>query len=272
MGTLRLSAFIAVLAGSGLSGYALFGADKPYQQQSAPGKTGADILGRVAERYSRCKTYRDRGVVTTLYRGKEQRLRDTAEFRTAFVRPDSIRFEFRDHPARGPSSRHIVWTDGESVRTRWDHEGKRGEPREERSLSAAIAGATGISGGTAHNIPRLLLPDVVSGRSPLDLSDLQVMEDESVERVPCFRIRGTWRGDPVTLWIDKKRMLIRKIVERARFPDFEAMTTITYYPEIDIQIPPSELKLDCQEGPGGAQQESAAPVSTAPARKGKPGR
>jgi hypothetical protein len=73
------------------------------------------------------------------------------------VRPERFRFEYDDPTPEKP---YIVWANAGVIRTWWYV--KPGEERQP-SLSDAIAGATGVSGGSAHTIPTLLLPDRIGG-------------------------------------------------------------------------------------------------------------
>ena len=51
----------------------------------------------------------------------------------------------------------------------------------DRCKELGIAGATGVSGGSAHTIPTLLLPDQIGGRSMASLTDLTRLPDEAVD-------------------------------------------------------------------------------------------
>ena len=133
------------------------------------------LMTEVAKAYASCSSYRDTGVAVTLIESKTT----TTKFKTAFVRPDRFRFEYRNRP---PSpffaSWMIIWKEKGDVRTWWSVAGK---VEAEESLNAAIAGATAVSNGTAHTIPRQLMPTVVSGLSLARSADSKHQADVFAE-------------------------------------------------------------------------------------------
>ncbi len=121
------------------------------------GLTAREILDRMEKTYGNCKSYSDSGVVKTVYISAEGKRTRERPFITAFVRPDRFRFEYRKDEEGDPKreTRYIVWRNGQEVETWWDVRPGFAKPE---SLNMALAGATGVSGGSAHRIPALLLP------------------------------------------------------------------------------------------------------------------
>ncbi len=97
---------------------------------------------------------------------------------------------------------------GDDVR-RWWYVSPGVEKRE--SLSLALAGATGVSGGSAHTVPILLPPNEISGRSLSELTELKPLVVAKLGQVDCFRIEGKFGDQPLTLWIDRQTFLVRRI-------------------------------------------------------------
>ncbi len=55
------------------------------------------------------------------------------------------------------------------------------------------------------------MPDEVGGNSLTNMTDLELLEDENVDGVPCFKIQGKYTSGRVrTLWIEKESYLILK--------------------------------------------------------------
>jgi len=232
------------LAGAVFAGVA---ADK----ESTDSLTAQQILDKMATAYATCKSYRDSGVVTNFF---DPQHIDIKPFRTAFVRPDQFRFEYDEGTPEKP---YIVWTKGDEVRTWWYI--KPGVERQP-SLELGIAGATGVSGGSAHTIPNLLLSDRIGGRSIASLTDLTRLPDEAIDDTPCFRLQGKFADRPTTLWLEKETCLIRRIVEDTTL----TKTTTVYRPEIDKEITAKELEFkatdqDFQSSPVNARSISLAP-------------
>jgi outer membrane lipoprotein-sorting protein len=213
------------------------GADEPKPQAL----TAQDVLDRVAKAYAGCKSYHDSGVVKTLFVQADGNRTVEKPFATAFVRPDRFRFEYKDKAGGGPERCYIVWRKGKEVQTWWD---VRPGVEKPPSLGLALAGATGVSGGSAHTVPALLLPKEVGGRRLTDLAEAKRVEDAKLDRVDCFRIEGKFADSPTTLWIDQESFLVRRIDAREQFPDFRTETTTTYHPAIDEDIPDKKLEFD----------------------------
>lgn len=194
---------------------------------------GTEILKRMATTYAAAATYRDSGVVRTEFVRNEGTRFTERPFMTAFVRPDRFRFEFTDTRASGQSTRYIVWRGGSDVATWWDV-----GARLERGLSLglALAGATGVSGGSAHAVPRLLMPDEVDGWALTDLQDAQRAPDDNVDGVRCFRVRGRNLDDPIVVWVGQSDYLLRLIESSHRFDDFTSRTSAHYSPVANAEV------------------------------------
>jgi outer membrane lipoprotein-sorting protein len=200
-----------------------------------------DVLDRMAKVYAGCKSYHDSGVVKTVFVQADGNRTVEKPFTTAFVRPDRFRFEYKENDGGGPERRYIVWRRGKEVQTWWD--GKPGVEKPE-SLNLALAGATGVSGESAHTVPALLLPKEVEGRRLTDMTEAKRIADAKLDKVDCSRIEGKFAGRPTTLWIDQKSFLVRRIDAQMKFHDFRTETTTTYDPAIDEEIPDQKLEFD----------------------------
>jgi outer membrane lipoprotein-sorting protein len=197
------------------------------------------ILDEMAGVYASCKSYRDSGIVTTLVvMNNGDRRVEEKPFKTAFVRPDRLRFEYEDKTGK-PPSRYIVWSDGKEVQTWWTITGLQ----KPKTLGLALGGATGVSGGSAATIPALLLPGQTWG-SLKGLREAKCTEDGKLENVECFRVEGTFGKHPITLWIAKDSHLLRRIDTQVRLDDFRTEQTTVYDPTIDEDIADKLLEFD----------------------------
>jgi hypothetical protein len=217
-------------------------ADVPRKEDA----TAARVLARTTRIYAECKTYRDSGVVRLEFSGEGTvAFKADKPFRTAFARPDRFRFEYKETRQGGQDSRYIVWRGGDEVQSWWDIlPGIKKPP----SLALALAGATGVSSGSAHTIPALLLPEEISGLRLTDLTGLRRLKDEKLGNVDCFRIEGEAVGQPMSLWIDRASHLVRRIDTQMRLQvQGKAVLceqTTTYEPTVDGEIPAAELAFD----------------------------
>jgi hypothetical protein len=196
-------------------------------------QTAAELIREMAATYANCRSYRDQGAVKTTS-SSDNRV-DEKPFWTEFIRPDYFRFEYDDRlaPFFMKWNRNYVWLDHGEV---WDWFAFNKGKEREKSLDLALACATGVSGGSAHRVPRLLMPkNVTWGRSLVGLLDPKVECVEKIDGHPCYRVTGRYApGMDATVWIDVDSHLIRQVLEVFKSHGFQQLTT--YEPEIDVAI------------------------------------
>lgn len=179
--------------------------------------TTADLLARVAERYATARSYRDTGENTTNFSSPEPLAWHTSirPFSTAFVRPDRFRFEFRSQACGPDSEWHlgVIWLHRNCVHRWWGL--KPAAPERVSDLGLALAGFTGVSGGTAHAIPQML--GLCGGSPTLPAADAtRILGRECLGDRECFVLEGVrLMGDSTRLWIDAtEHCLVQQRSER----------------------------------------------------------
>jgi hypothetical protein len=193
-----------------------------------------EILERTAATYASCRSYSDQGVVTNIYTSKWGKHLDEKPFATRFIRPDLFRFDFQDRffPYQRLWTRFVVWSIRGKTLEWWtvtDPKAAR-----ESSLGEALSGATGISGGSAHRIPKLLLPDEIPGRSIAQLGDPELTGEELIDGHTCYRIEGIYgNSNKQIVWVGKEDLLIRRVDESNQFADVD---TTTYEPLLNPNV------------------------------------
>jgi outer membrane lipoprotein-sorting protein len=149
--------------------------------------TAEAALQAMLARYASVESYQDRGVALTKWRDKPQA--DEIIFTTFFRRPNRFRFEWTSHhpypPLRHLKTHHVIWSDGTNA---FSYRDQNGGVEPEESLVMAIAGATGISKGSALTVSNMLLPEM-NAVSLADLQDLRLRED-IFEETSCYCIYG----------------------------------------------------------------------------------
>jgi len=231
----------------------------PLQQNPTP----QQILRDMEKVYAMGRTYRDSGVVETVFIREESRRTVRKPFKTAFVRhPLRFRFEFLDLSVvpRDELRRYLVACDGDQVRTWWDLRPAIGSAKE---IASALEAAAGVSSGSSYTIPPLLMPDQpwepLMGNPMVALENLELLEDGEVEGAPCYRIGGDRDGEPVTLWIEKQRKLLRRVDGSRDFTEFRTESTTLFEPQMDVSVTEEELAFDPPESstdirPGGESE------------------
>lgn len=178
------------------------------------------LLNQMAKTYSRLISYQDEGVVVTSYDDETGGRIEKLPFKTSFKRPNLFRFEWTDYFLSKIGTKRVIWSNGKNAFVYWEPD----RFEQKKRLGLAIAGATGISRGSAHTVSQLLLADEVSGFSLTDLKDTLLLGEEVFEGTPCYHIKGTHpNGDSYHLWVGKSDLLLRRV----RLENEESGTTTT---------------------------------------------
>jgi outer membrane lipoprotein-sorting protein len=216
--------------------------------------TAEQILVQMTKVYKECKTYKDTGTTKwTSVMGDFNRLYD-GEFTTAFSRPDRFRFEFKGNAStqlkNGESKQwgihYIAW----HKKPETHYFSKVLTPRIEKSesLSVAVAGGTGISGGSATIPAFLLLPEEFEGNVTITgMTKVTRIEDAVFDGTDCYSIKGDWVGRATKVWIEKKTFLLRKIhwIDSAFGMTMESTTT--WEPFINEEVPRDLLEFNAPQ-------------------------
>lgn len=223
------------------------------QPSLAADNSGSDqeLMNRMFASYACCHSYMDEGEVVTVFTGGEKRWPDTRPFSTVFVRPSDFRFEFGDRYRNDLEwERYIVWQGGESILTWWSVEPNVGS---EPSLMLALAGATGVSSGSAMTIPHLLMPDTIRCKGIMSFAHWNLTGEETIGSAAAYKIQGNkhWHehdGEShqcrFTIWVDRQTLLILQTFHSNQFEDFVAETTTTYRPQINAIVPSDNLAFN----------------------------
>jgi hypothetical protein len=194
------------------------------------------LLAEVVKAYASMDSYSDVGSVTEQVHPGDPALR--TEFSTLYKRPNLFRFEFsRPHPyppLRHIVTRHIVGCDGFGAYSL--QRGHESEPtlQTRDDLAHAVAGATGVSSGSAHNIGRLLLHEV-AGMSILDLINPQFGAEMEIAGARCYSISARLpKGGERELCIERGTLLVRRVrTNHGKVPAEEVREAIRVNPPLD---------------------------------------
>lgn len=207
--------------------------------------SAGEVLANMAAAYARCSSYEDSGVAWVEFSGWPGHVSGTW-FRTSFVRGGGFRFEYEEENTeslfdrlRSPK-RMVIWGDNHRAQCWWTVGGLSAD-----TLNMEIAGATGVSDGTAHTIPRMLLPMHITGRSLSDLGDATLASIESIEGSPCFRIEGKYADQRLTIWVDTANYLLRRTLSRDVLEGgTEVVETTVYAPRLNVEIDPAAFAFE----------------------------
>jgi outer membrane lipoprotein-sorting protein len=188
-----------------------------FSPMSTAAESAQDVLSKMAQAYASLESYSDSGVV--LVRFRADATPEETTFETAFARPMFFRFAWVSHhpypPLRHLERRSVIWFDGTAAYLKSEGTSEVAKIEPQKSLSSAVAGATGVSAGSAHHVVRLLMPAEISGFSLKDLKAPTLETTEDVEGTSCHHIRGTTpQGVQIDIWVAATDHLIRRIKMR----------------------------------------------------------
>ena len=218
--------------------------------------SASEILQRTAKTYATCISYRDTGTATATTKSKALDYKSILDFMTVFTRPNQFRFEYNTaKDSIIPTVRHIVWTSGDTAYWWWTIDSK---VTKADSLEMALAAATGVSLGSAHNVPQLLMPNELFGLKITDIKKPKLLVSETLDGTDCFKISGTGVMDNnFTLWIAKRDYLIRKTVDKMIYEHTPITFTITYKPKLNVTIPASDFESGVLPAPEPPSAETS---------------
>jgi hypothetical protein len=172
-----------------------------------------EFLDAVVLRYRGLSAYSDSG--------KSHRpnceLSNLCLFETDYRAPRDFRFAFTSpHPYRGLKNRWITHVAGlsgsETYLSTRTYSGRESMTRP-GSLDMLVAGATGISKGTAHTIAELLFEEV-GGYGLLALRRLRFRPSRVIDGVRCTAVSGLHpRSGRFTAWFGTDDLLLRRLVD-----------------------------------------------------------
>lgn len=190
-------------------------------------RNAQECLAAIASHYKSLENYSDVGVVREMGLSGEI----SCWFDTQYIRPNQFRFQFTTphpyKPLRHIVHKAIIGSDGCTPYFYKDYPHVGSNLEIEESLALAVAGATGISKGTAKSIADLLL-ESIGGFSLTMLKRTRFRKNRSFEGQICSRISGLHphpRGGRFTIWFGTHDLLIRKIIKH-KFKHEEIRTNI----------------------------------------------
>jgi len=166
-----------------------------------------EIFSTLVERYANCTTYCDLGCVYRWDESQQKTDKPQIVFRTYFERPSKFRFEWPDADCKS-----VIWCNGNESYSCSDLIQLRSrEGTVCDSVAMAIAGATGVSSGSAYLVPTLLFDELrehPDRRWLLLHSDIAV---KGIEESECYCIEGSNHSSHDTsIWVSKRDFSLRR--------------------------------------------------------------
>lgn len=175
---------------------------------------GNRLIETMCAAYRSFDWYQDSGYVLTVFeREGGGEFTTQRKFKTHYCRPNKFRFEWTESCAEGVSDAYAVWSDGKRAYKKYgngDVEIVRSDDSGVRAdLELAIAGATGISGGAAHDVMSLLFG--FEGNMMAALKEVRYLGDETQNGELCHCVRAALDTNfQLKLWISASRNILLK--------------------------------------------------------------
>jgi VWFA-related protein len=187
------------------------------------------ILARVASVYASCQRYYDEGTISDADTSRK------SSFRTTFERPSKFTFEvWVGENSTDRETGWLVWKDGEVVKSWSPRNSTMGQGAQPLDVSLMLIVAP--SSGSSLIVPPLLNPALVRTADVLTLvEDWKVTGEERIDSHKTILIEGTLYRQPVKLWVDQSRYLIRRF--------FRQNTTFNYKPKLDRDVSDEKLTI-----------------------------
>lgn len=211
--------------------------------------TPAELFDRMRRAYAEARTYRDRGSMTVQYlaRQKAEPTRKKA-FSTAFVRGGPLRFASIGPNSKGVLECEVVWSNGNQTLA-WL--GYRNAVDSSRSLSMALSMAGASTGSAARRVTGLLVSDEkLSMAWEKGLRNVRLLGQETVNNRTAYHLTAAGGQvkipTQVHLWLDVASGLLVRLTERSQVAEFEALITLDFEPDVNIELTPDLLRFDYQ--------------------------
>ena len=183
------------------------------------------LIERIVQAYASARLYTDRGTVALDLATISLR----AEFETSFERPDRFLFSVSVTALEDGGSKyryaHRLLAEGTDLRL-GDPEWRTGRPE---SLASAVACLTGVSYGSAHIIPRLLMPGKIDGRALFDWPERTLDEPAMIDGAPHFVIKLRKNEEEERVYVSEATLVVRRIEWNGPVPRSPDRFTTTDY-------------------------------------------
>ena len=192
----------------------------PLLAQPQTTSNAKSILDNMFKAYSRLSSYQDEGIVIETRDEPTGGTIEKMPFKTSFRRPNMFRFEWTDYGITKLGRTHIVWSNGKEAFTYWEPD----RYEKEKSLGLAVAGASGVSSGTAWTVSSLLLPEEISGATWKKQEKVSLAGEEVVDGVSSYHLKAVFGDGPLELWVGKTDFLVRKLRRERKYDDVLRIT------------------------------------------------
>ncbi|MDQ3313484.1 MAG: DUF2092 domain-containing protein [Verrucomicrobiota bacterium] len=204
------------------------------------------LLQKMEETYRAVRSYSDN--TSARYRNPDGTDGAKVECKIWFVRPTLFRVDAESRRSETvPPKREVMWSDGRTART-WSTT----SPVVMRK-KIQLAGSK-MFGTYAYHVPTLLEGSYGGPQRLHQLASPVFNGTEVIDGVDCYRIKGSWQGDPYEVWLGKVDSLVHKLTANYKGYEMEelhrdirldqpiAPSVFFFAPENETVVPPPPAK------------------------------
>ena len=206
-----------------------------------------EVLQKSRAAYTALKSYEDKGSVEAEFGQSGSQVRERHSFKTAYKAPRQYLFDFTK---AGGADRYVAWSDGETFHSWWKATGQQQDFPKGQGANAFIFGSSPTLNAIVQIAP-LLFPNAGLSGPIVDFGDAVNAGTEPIDGHDCYKLTGTAHAvykatghvtdsRPMTVWIDVKTMLIRKVFEDRSQGNLLNRSTTKFEPnanpELDEQL------------------------------------
>lgn len=213
-------------------------------------QSGEEIWKKTVAAYPALKSYSDTGTVTMEMPG----LTEKHSFKSRFQGPRSYFFDFLKE---GGVDRFVIWSDAQAFHTWWMTTQLEEEYPKGTGVNA-FSQASYLTKGSAMVLSPLLFAGSGLQGTFSNYSDIQLDGTEKIGANECYRIVGIARDiytatqrevniRQVTVWVDVKTNMIRKVVEdspKGTPPAMAGQWTTTFEPQVNPNLTASQFQFE----------------------------
>lgn len=180
-------------------------------------------------------------------------------FTTRVRKPRHYQFDYREDPASG-GERVVIWSDAEVFRTWWSTTGIEGVYPKGTGSSAFALTSTPSRGASLYLAP-LLFPEAGLQGPLTAFGEITAVGEEMLGNRKCLKFKGVQRqayrtghagaGRAMTVWIDAKTFLVRKIFEDTPQDYLRGNVhriTVTFDPVADPPLEDAQFRFEAPAG------------------------
>lgn len=212
--------------------------------------SGEEIWKKTVEAYSSLKSYSDTGTVIVEMPG----MKDTHTFKMRFQTPRSYFFDF---VKQDDVDRYVIWSDAQAFHTWWRTTQLEDEYPKGTGINA-FSQADYLTAGSAMKVTPLIFAGSGLQGPFANYGDIQLEGTEKIGTNDCYRLIGITKDvytatqrevniRQMTVWVDVKTNMIRKVVEdspKGTPPALIGQTTTTFEPVVNPKLTASQFQFE----------------------------